>query len=108
MFIKRNPAGQIVSISQVHDDQHAEAVSLPNDEVDTFLQDSKSQGQAALQASDYELIRVLEDLIDLLSESGTIRFTDLPIEAQRKLLERKSIRKGSSRLKLLDDENDMI
>lgn len=104
MFVNRNAQGQIVSISAVEDERHQEPVSLPNAEIDAFMANDKPEVDA-LKASDYELIRVIEDLIDLLSASGTIRFTDLPLEARRKLLERKSIRSGRSGFTLLNDDD---
>lgn len=45
-----------------------------------------------LEDSDLSTIRILEDLIDTLTERQVIRFTDLPPEAQRKLLSRKVAR----------------
>jgi len=47
---------------------------------------------ASLQHSDQGLIRVLEDLIDTLLAKDVIRFTDLPLPAQNRLLQRRSLR----------------
>jgi len=63
----------------------------------------------ALSQSDASLVRVLEDLIDVLINRGVIQFTDLPEEAQAKLLERRETRANlSKRLQLLptDADND--
>ena len=38
------------------------------------------------------MVRVLEDLINLLIDNGVIRITDLPEAAQQKLLERGALR----------------
>lgn len=65
----------------------------------------------ALSQSDTSLVRVLEDLIDALITRGVIQFTDLPDEAQAKLLERRENRVSlANRLQLLpqDDENGLI
>lgn len=59
-------------------------------------------------ATDAGLIRVLEDLIDVLVERGVIRFTDLPEAAQNKLTARQSRRAELRKLTLLDDEHDCI
>ncbi len=48
--------------------------------------------QAFLQALDIDLVRVLEDVIDLLVTRGIFRFTDLPESAQQKLMFRKTLR----------------
>lgn len=59
-----------------------------------------------LNNSDIELIRVLDDLIELLINKKVIKFTDLPNEAQQKLLMRQTLRKKTNHLNLLDDEDD--
>ncbi|MDD2918538.1 hypothetical protein [Rhodoferax sp.] len=62
----------------------------------------------ALSQSDTSLVRVLEDLIDVLINRGVIQFTDLPEAAQAKLLERRETRTSlANRLQLLPtDPND--
>jgi len=58
---------------------------------------------------DLEFVRVLEDLIDALIANGSLRLTDLPPHAQRKLTERKRHRaKLSEHLDLLSDEDGQI
>lgn len=59
--------------------------------------------------SDAEFVRVLEDLIDTLIAKGTLRLTDLPIEAQRKINQRKHNRaRLTENLDLLDDDSGSI
>lgn len=41
-----------------------------------------------LRHSDLDLVRVLEDVVNVLVERGVIRYTDLPEAARRKLDER--------------------
>ena len=65
----------------------------------------------ALSQSDTSLVRVLEDLIDVLITRGVIQFTDLPEAAQAKLLERRETRASlSNRLQLLptDPNDDLV
>lgn len=50
----------------------------------------------ALSQSDLALVRVLEDLIDILIPRGLIQFTDLPLAAQAKLLSRRETRAALS------------
>ena len=65
---------------------------------------------AELMRSDADMVRVLEDLIDVLIERGVIKFTDLPKPAQVKLLQRKDSRTNlAERLDLIgDDETGLI
>ncbi len=65
----------------------------------------------ALSQSDTSLVRVLEDLIDVLITRSVIQFTDLPEAAQAKLLERRETRASlNNRLQLfpLDGDNDLV
>lgn len=62
-----------------------------------------------LASSDSDLIRVLEDLIDILIKNGTIRMTDLPPKALEKLSARKQVRKNlHNSLNLINDDEDSI
>ena len=57
---------------------------------------------------DASLVRVLEDLVDVLISRNVIRITDLPPEAQKKLFERKRFRESTrgNALKLIADHDD--
>jgi hypothetical protein len=72
---------------------------LPADapEVQAFL----GTPAAPYERLDAEFIRVLEDLIDVLLARGVINVTDLPQQAQRKLLARKG-RRAATPLAALD------
>jgi hypothetical protein len=45
-----------------------------------------------MEQSDLEMIRVYEDLVDLLISRNLVLLTDLPLPAQEKLLRRKRLR----------------
>lgn len=65
--------------------------------------------QQQLSASDADLVRVLEDLIDVLISNGTIRLTDLPPKALEKLMSRKQARrKLNTSLHLINDDEGSI
>ena len=61
-----------------------------------------------LAESDQGMVRVVEDLVDLLINKDLIRFTDLPDAAQKKLLERRKLRRSVDALNLLDDDSEII
>ena len=113
-FVKRDKNNHIISIHEKADNSDDEFLDIHHQEVIDFLkrttnnnEENKSNQKVALSQSDFELIRVLEDLIDLLVDNDTILFTDLPEAAQNKLLKRKSTRKELYQ-SLLDDEDDNI
>lgn len=91
IYVTRDAQGQVVSL-------HKEAVSgsecLPTTHPDVmrFLGDEESQRHFA--NLDAGLVRVLEDLIDALIRRNVICITDLPMEAQLKLFDRKHFRDG--------------
>lgn len=62
-----------------------------------------------LDASDLEMARITEDLIDLLIGRNIINFTDFPGMAQRKLITRRALRSNMSALtNLVSDEENIF
>lgn len=109
MFVKRNELGKIIAVSEIAQKGFI-AIDTHDDELIYFLQKNLPDSHQALKRSDADLARVLEDVIDLLTQKGVIQFTELPDGAQRKLLNRKSIRQFALGLNLLnnDEGNDSI
>ncbi len=56
--------------------------------------------------SDLSLVRVLEDVVDVLIEKGAFMFTDLPEKAQIKLRGRSGFRKQFAYVETLFGEDD--
>lgn len=81
LYVQRDARGQVVGLSASPEGDHSEPATHDDPEVQRFLRDI-----------DLDLVRVLEDVIDLLVGQGVFRFTDLPDSAQRKLLFRKDMR----------------
>ena len=105
-YISRNEKGDIIAASEEPLDGFAEA---PTDslELQAFLTSmTADHADSRLRESDSALIRVIEDLVDLLTTKGIIRFTDLPEEAQNKLVRRKSLRGQDEHLNLIDEAGD--
>jgi len=107
MYIKRNDHGHIIAVSQTAEQGMTEYVDDNSDELQLFLQTIKSHHQIMLEQSDQKMARVLEDVVNLLVEKGTIRFTDLPEAAQIKLLSRRELRQQRQGIDLLDDGDDL-
>lgn len=94
LYIERNQQGAIVAIRRGEFSSDKEPVSFLDEEILSFLKESGDLDSIAqvLNFSDSNLVRVLEDLIDLLIAKKLILFTDLPEEAQEKIRERKLLR----------------
>ncbi|WP_151704456.1 tryptophan synthase subunit beta like protein [Nitrincola alkalilacustris] len=108
MYIRRDSTGAIIAVSSVQAIDFTEEIASDSPELVLFL-NQYSQAipeQQALIKSDTELVRVVEDLIELLTDKGVIQFTDLPSAAQKKLMTRQSLRSKVNGLKLFSDDND--
>ncbi len=109
-YVIKDRAGKIVFL---YDDvQERDSVWLEEDDpsVEQFrknLGNDENKAKTILETSDLELIRVIEDLTELLIDKQVFAFTELPLFAQQKLGNRQKIRKDMISLKsLVNDEND--
>ena len=109
MYVKRDSFGKIIGIS---DKQTFEYHEFADDQSDEFLAFIKAEAKKVTQterhlnSSDRDLIRVIDDLITLLTDKGVIQFTDLPAAAQQKLMQRQSLRQRKHNLNLLSEDDD--
>ena len=91
-YVLRGVDGQITALLAVPQPGHEpEWLDTSSSEVQRFLAAGAPDGGEFSQL-DQDFIRVIEDLVDLLIHKNLIRMTDLPVEAQRKLLSRKGAR----------------
>ncbi len=113
-YVQRNKAGQITAVSAEKTAKFAEWLELDAPELKEYLLNFAGAAHTpevanALEESDQALIRVVDDLVNVLVEHNLMRFTDLPEAAQKKLLERRSLRESLTALKLLgDDDHGLI
>lgn len=88
-YVLRDAAGTIISLHR-EPVPGAEALPVDHPEVQAFV--NANEGQRSFAGLDAGLVRVLEDLIDVLIARNVLRITDLPNEAQQKLFDRKHFR----------------
>jgi hypothetical protein len=110
IYARKDADGNIVALSRDPGDHADYAWSpLPDDapEVSSFIGKLVGQEKSddVLRDSDLSFVRVLEDVIDLLIERSVIRFTDLPLPAQTKLLQRRDRRRQQQGLQLFGGED---
>jgi hypothetical protein len=105
MYIKRDTTGSITTASLDADGGTAEFIADDSPELLEFMETNKPEAHQLLKDSDAEIARVMEDVINLLIDKGTIQFTELPTTAQKKLLSRRSARGKVQGMNLLDDED---
>ena len=89
-YVRRNAEGRIVALFEEPAPDAQELLPSSHMEVLAFL--GVSGDTAAFGALDADFVRVTEDLIYTLIEKGMLQFTDLPLEARRKLDARESFR----------------
>lgn len=89
LYADRNQQGEITAIR--NSPEHSGEEPVNDDELISFIAKSGdiASYQTALTLLDTRIVRVLDDLIDVLIQKNVIRFTDLPEEAQKKIGARK-------------------
>lgn len=106
LYIERAENGEIIALHNNPDQNIREQKSLVDEEVVNFLNKSTNSEswKQLLTLTDSGTIRILEDLIDLLSRKNVISFTELPEQAQERILERKWLREKIASPDLLVDD----
>ncbi|MDI6742635.1 MAG: hypothetical protein QMD11_07830 [Smithella sp.] len=105
-YIERSADGKIIGLRTVLGPNSTEEKSLNDEEILEFLKDNLDNKflKSLLAHSDAGLIRLLEDLIDLLTKKNIILFTELPEKAQAKIIEREQIREKISSHNIIVDD----
>ena len=99
-YVKRDSSGQLMAISQEPLEGFGEYLDSDASELTAFV--GKQGIGSQLDNTDQDFVRVLEDLITLLTDKGVILFTELPQSAQDKMLQRQQLRSElSSELNLI-------
>lgn len=108
-FIMRNAEGRIIAVLS-EAAPGAEQISADSADLRAFLQNEspETQAQKELVESDISMIRVFEDLIDIMIEKGHILFTDFPDAAQKKMLSRRGLRKEFAYMDNLFSSDDFV
>ena len=70
-YVKRDEAGQIVSVSLSREDDDQEFLDAESAQLAAFFEDA-GRSADSLRESDTDLVRVLEDLIEMLTAKGII------------------------------------
>lgn len=108
-YIMRNAEGRIIAVLS-EAAPGAEQINADSPDLRAFLQNEspETQAQKELVESDISMIRVFEDLIDIMIEKGHILFTDFPDAAQKKMLSRRGLRKEFAYMDNLFSSDDFV
>lgn len=115
-YVNRDEAGKIISMHQSRTSKTCQWLEADNSELQHFIRQQEPDRDDSdlvatkleLNSTDFELIRVIEDVVDLLIEKKLIMFTDLPKSAQQKLGARKKLRQNLDSLENLINDDDNI
>ena len=91
-YICTDTAGNVISLHREATAETTERVAINDPRVSAFLGREVAGPNGEFLSLDLDLIRVLEDLVDVLIERNVITFTDLPAAAQEKIFRHRSKR----------------
>jgi hypothetical protein len=94
-YAERDKDGHIIAIHKSKDSGAKDLTPVSEKELREFLASDHDPGsyEALLEEADKKMIRVLDDLIEVLVRKNVIMLTDLPEEARVKLGTRKDVRR---------------
>ncbi|NIF19947.1 tryptophan synthase subunit beta [Pantoea sp. Cy-639] len=107
-YVQRDADGQLLRVEAAAFAEYTEMLPADHAEIQEWFADNVVENSLKqLKQSDLDMIRVLEDLIEVLTTKGVISITDLPAGAQAKLLNRSTARKALGSLNnLIEDDED--
>ena len=94
LYVERDTNGEIIALHNHPGQNFTEQKPAMDDEVLAFVKMNVTTDsfKLLLSLSDTSVIRIIEDLVDLLIKKNIILFTELPEQAQLKIRERKTVR----------------
>lgn len=107
-YVQRNAQGQLIRVEAAVFALATDTLPADHHEIQAwYANEAVEHSLQQLKQSDLDMIRVLDDLIQVLTSKGVIRVTDLPPAAQAKLIDRSHAREALGGLsQLIDDDED--
>ena len=106
VYIIRDDEGKVLSIHEKPFSPEQESLALDNPEIQDFLARCDRNESLMFLSSDLQLIRVIEDLVDILLSKNIINITDFPPKVIDKLMSRQSVRKRLKNASGMEFNND--
>ena len=113
-YVQRNESGTIVSLSAIPVADEDQFLHPDDPEIILFLSrpmvgdEGYDKTSMELFAADLKMIRVVEDLIDLLTIKGVIMFSELPFVVQEKILNKKTAREKHASSDILVEDTTLL
>ena len=108
LYVQRNAQGQLIRVEAAAFAGAQEILAADAQEIQAwFANQDVESSLLQLKQSDLDMIRVLDDLVQVLMNKGVLRITDLPPAAQSKLLSRTQARVALGGLSRLIDDDEV-
>ena len=107
LFVSRGEDRRIIAVYDLPHVDAVEQIAEDDPQLIEFLS-QPGEAKAMLSELDSEMVRVIEDLIDVLIAKRLLLPTDLPVVVQKKLQGRQRLRQQISTSNPLLDEGDII
>ncbi len=93
-YVARDESGNILAVYTEPQPGVDEALPVDSPELLSFVlgQDAEMALRAYMASTDSDLLRIIEDLINVLIDRNVVMLSDFPTGAQKKLLRRATIR----------------
>jgi hypothetical protein len=90
VYVQRDAQGKLLRVEPLPFDGMSEPIAVESEELQNWLKvkEEVKVRLEGLHSSDLELVRVLEDVVNVLVDRGVIQYTDLPEAARAKLDQR--------------------
>ncbi len=110
LYIKRSEKDEILEID-FSPSEGLEEISLHDPKLALYIQNSENGDeiiQKVLNNLDLSMVRVIEDVIDIMIDKNIMLFTDLPDAVQNKILFKKTIRSISNKnTSIIEDTEEL-
>jgi hypothetical protein len=104
VYIKKDSNNTIIDLS-LEIKEGFEKKSIFDQEIKKFLKNDKEKIKTILCEIDLSMVRITEDLIDILIQNENMLFTDLPEVVQNKLNFKKMLREQLSPSQIIYEEH---
>ena len=106
-YVQRDASGHLQRVEVAPFEGMSETLTAEAHEIQAwFANQDVESSLLQLKQSDLDMIRVLDDLINVLISKGVLRITDLPEAAQAKLVGRSKARDSLGGLHRLINEDE--
>jgi len=110
IYIERDAQGDIANI-EFSPGPNREEISLHDSKLTDFIKNSDNSDElikSVLNRLDLDMVRVIEDVVDIMIDKNLMLFTDLPVPVQNKFLFKRKMRNLTNETSMIHEEEDIL